>query len=124
MTQRFGVSTLSKKRKLDAAALRRNMNLKGMVVVLALLFYAAIVQGFPMFRGGRCLCLGPRASAVKVAHIEKVAILYPSNSCDHMEVIVTLKAQKGQRCLDPRSKQASSMIKQAQRKSFLKKKTL
>ncbi|XP_042534223.1 C-X-C motif chemokine 11 [Dipodomys spectabilis] len=93
------------------------MKLKGMAIVLAVIFYATVIQGLPMFKGGRCLCLGPGAKAVKVAHIEKATIIYPSNSCYKMEVIITLKAQKGQRCLDPRSKQASFIIKQVQRKN-------
>ncbi|XP_029800582.1 C-X-C motif chemokine 11 [Suricata suricatta] len=95
------------------------MSVKGMVIVLAVIFCATIVQGFPMFKGGRCLCIGPGVKAVKVADIEKATIIYPSNNCDKTEVIITLKAHKGQRCLNPKSKQAN-IIKKIKRMNFLK----
>ncbi|XP_023971117.1 C-X-C motif chemokine 11 isoform X1 [Physeter macrocephalus] len=87
------------------------MNMKGMATVLAVIFCATIVQGFPMFKGGRCLCTGPGVKAVKVADIEKVSIIYPSNNCDKTEIIITLKTHKGQRCLNTNSKQAKVIIK-------------
>ncbi|EHB09524.1 C-X-C motif chemokine 11 [Heterocephalus glaber] len=87
------------------------MNVKGMAIVLAVIFSATIVQGFPMFKRGRCLCIGPGLKAVKVADIEKASIIYPSNSCDKIELIITLKAHKGKRCLNPTSKQAGLIIK-------------
>ncbi|XP_004280260.1 C-X-C motif chemokine 11 [Orcinus orca] len=96
------------------------MNTKGMATVLAVIFCATIVQGFPMFKGGRCLCTHPGVKAVKVADIEKVSIIYPSNNCDKIEVIITLKTHKGQRCLNTNSKQAKVIIKKAKRMNFLK----
>ncbi|XP_023108805.2 C-X-C motif chemokine 11 [Felis catus] len=96
------------------------MSVKGMVIVLAVIFCATIVQGFPMFKGGRCLCIGPGVKAVKVADIEKATIIYPSNNCNKIEVIITLKAHKGQRCLNPKSKQANIIIKKTKRMNFLK----
>ncbi|XP_069314264.1 C-X-C motif chemokine 11 isoform X1 [Eulemur rufifrons] len=91
------------------------MNVKGMAIALAVVFYATIVQGFPMFKRGRCLCIGPGVKAVKVADIEKASIIYPSSNCDKTEVIITLKAQKGHRCLNPKSKQGSLIIKLKER---------
>ncbi|XP_077607469.1 C-X-C motif chemokine 11 [Crocuta crocuta] len=96
------------------------MSMKGMIIVLAVIFCVTIVQGFPMFKGGRCLCIGPGVKAVKVADIEKATIIYPSNNCDKTEVIITLKAHKGQRCLNPKSKQANIIIKKIKRMNFLK----
>ncbi|XP_007124491.1 C-X-C motif chemokine 11 isoform X2 [Physeter macrocephalus] len=96
------------------------MNMKGMATVLAVIFCATIVQGFPMFKGGRCLCTGPGVKAVKVADIEKVSIIYPSNNCDKTEIIITLKTHKGQRCLNTNSKQAKVIIKKVERMNFLK----
>uniref|UniRef100_F6QHU4 C-X-C motif chemokine n=1 Tax=Equus caballus TaxID=9796 RepID=F6QHU4_HORSE len=90
------------------------MCVKGMSTVLAVIFCAMIVQG------GRCLCIGPGVKAVKVADIEKVSIIYPSNNCDKIELIITLKAHKGQRCLNPKSKQANAIIKKAEIRNFLK----
>ncbi|KAM5159491.1 C-X-C motif chemokine 11 isoform 2-T2 [Callospermophilus lateralis] len=96
------------------------MNVKGMAIVLAVIVCAMITEGFPMFKGGRCLCIGPGVKAVKLTDIEKASVIYPSNSCNKIEVIITLKAHKGQRCLNPRSKQASFIIKQVERKNFFK----
>ncbi|XP_010618168.1 C-X-C motif chemokine 11 [Fukomys damarensis] len=96
------------------------MNIKGMAIVLAVIFLATVVQGFPMFKRGRCLCIGPGLKAIKVTYIEKASIMYPSNSCDKIEVIITLKAHKGKRCLDPTSKQAGLIIRQVERKNSLK----
>ncbi|XP_026914359.1 C-X-C motif chemokine 11 [Acinonyx jubatus] len=96
------------------------MSVKGMVIVLAVILCATSVQGFPMFKGGRCLCIGPGVKAVKVADIEKATIIYPSNNCNKIEVIITLKAHKGQRCLNPKSKQANIIIKKIKRMNFLK----
>lgn len=94
------------------------MSVKGVLLVLAVILCATTVQGFPMFKGGRCLCTGPGVKAVKVADVQKATIIYPSGSCDKTEVIITLKAKKGQQCLNPRSKQASLIIKQIERKTL------
>ncbi|XP_022362002.1 C-X-C motif chemokine 11 [Enhydra lutris kenyoni] len=99
---------------------KTNMSVKGMVIALTVIVCATVVEGFPMFKGGRCLCIGPGVKAVKVADIEKATIIYPSNSCDKIEVIINLKAHKGQRCLNLKSKQASIIIKKIQRMNFLK----
>ncbi|XP_064220565.1 C-X-C motif chemokine 11 isoform X2 [Aotus nancymaae] len=91
------------------------MSVKGMAVALAVIFGAMVVQGFPMFNRGRCLCIGSGVKAVKVADIEKASIIYPSNNCDKIEVIITLKENKGQRCLNPKSKQGKLIIKLKER---------
>ncbi|KAM9742613.1 C-X-C motif chemokine 11 isoform 1-T1 [Dama dama] len=105
------------KKNIKAKAAATSMSVKVMATVLAVILCAAIVQGFPMFKGGRCLCIGPGVKAVKVADIEKVSIIYPTNNCDKTEVIITLKTNKGQRCLNPKSKQAKAIIKKIQRKN-------
>ncbi|KAI5278827.1 C-X-C motif chemokine 11 [Manis pentadactyla] len=83
----------------------------GTAMVLAVVLCATVLQGFPMFKRGRCLCISPGVKAVRVADIEKATIIYPSNSCNKIEVIITLKARKGQRCLNPKSKQAKVIIR-------------
>ncbi|XP_051026395.1 C-X-C motif chemokine 11 [Acomys russatus] len=96
------------------------MNTKGIAIALAVVICATTVQGFVMFKRGRCLCIGPGAKAVKRADMETAAILYPSNSCDRTEVIITLKANKGQRCLDPRSRQALLIRQTIEKKNLLR----
>ncbi|XP_007651361.1 C-X-C motif chemokine 11 [Cricetulus griseus] len=94
------------------------MNMKGMAIALAVIICATTIQGFSVFKRGRCLCIGPLAKAVKMADIETVSILHRSYSCDKVEVIVTLKAQKRQRCLDPNSKQGRLIQAIAEKKSL------
>ncbi|XP_066137063.1 C-X-C motif chemokine 11 [Saccopteryx bilineata] len=96
------------------------MSVKGMAIVLAVIVCATIAQGFPMFKGGRCLCIGSGVKGVRMANIEKISVIYPSINCDKTEVIITLKAHKGQRCLNPRSKQGNYIIKNVERMNFLK----
>ncbi|KAL6047999.1 hypothetical protein STEG23_036120 [Scotinomys teguina] len=82
------------------------MNMRGMAIAVAVIVCAATVQGFSMFKRARCLCIESRTKAVRMADVETVSIIYPSNGCDRVEVIITLKAHKRQTCLDPESKQA------------------
>ncbi|XP_036056256.1 C-X-C motif chemokine 11 [Onychomys torridus] len=102
------------------AAAATEVNMKGTAIALAVIICATVVQGFSMFKRGRCLCIDPRAKAVKLAAIETVSIIYPSNSCDKVEVIITLKAHKGQICLDPKSKQARLIRQAIERKTSLR----
>ncbi|XP_075399666.1 C-X-C motif chemokine 11 [Tenrec ecaudatus] len=95
------------------------MSLKGLAVALTILICATIIQGFPMLHRVRCLCTGPGVKAVRVADIAKASLIYPSYDCENLEVIITLKRNKGQQCLNPRSKQASLIIKEVQRRNFL-----
>ncbi|XP_028737756.2 C-X-C motif chemokine 11 [Peromyscus leucopus] len=95
------------------------MNMKGTAIALAVIICATAVQGFSMFKRGRCLCIDHRARAVKLADIETVSVIYPSNSCDKVEVIITLKGHKRQTCLDPKSKQARLIRQAIERKKFL-----
>ncbi|XP_017656221.1 C-X-C motif chemokine 11 [Nannospalax galili] len=96
------------------------MTTKGMAVALAVILCTAVVQGVLMFKGGRCLCRGPGMKAVRRANIEKASVIYPSNSCDRVEVIITLKEHRGQRCLDPSSKQGRLIRQYHEKKNFLK----
>ncbi|KAM5271766.1 LOW QUALITY PROTEIN: C-X-C motif chemokine 11 [Ctenodactylus gundi] len=90
------------------------MNLEGTAIVLAAMFCATIAQSFPMFKG-HCLCTGPGEKTVNVADTEKASLMYLSNRYDKIEVTITLKAHKGQRCLNSKSKQASLIIKLLER---------
>ncbi|XP_021067000.1 C-X-C motif chemokine 11 [Mus pahari] len=96
------------------------MNGKVTAIALVAIIWATAAQGFVMFKGGRCLCIGPGVKAVKMAAIEKASVIYPSNGCNKVEVIVTLKAHKQQWCLDPRSKQARLIMQTIEKKNFLR----
>nr|NP_062367.1 C-X-C motif chemokine 11 precursor [Mus musculus]Q9JHH5.1 RecName: Full=C-X-C motif chemokine 11; AltName: Full=Interferon-inducible T-cell alpha chemoattractant; Short=I-TAC; AltName: Full=Small-inducible cytokine B11; Flags: Precursor [Mus musculus]AAF71824.1 CxC chemokine SCYB11.pep [Mus musculus]AAF77095.1 interferon-inducible T cell alpha chemoattractant proprotein [Mus musculus]AAF79022.1 SCYB11 [Mus musculus]AAF79048.1 CxC chemokine SCYB11 [Mus musculus] len=100
------------------------MNRKVTAIALAAIIWATAAQGFLMFKQGRCLCIGPGMKAVKMAEIEKASVIYPSNGCDKVEVIVTMKAHKRQRCLDPRSKQARLIMQAIEKKNFLRRQNM
>uniref|UniRef100_A0A7M4FV67 C-X-C motif chemokine n=1 Tax=Crocodylus porosus TaxID=8502 RepID=A0A7M4FV67_CROPO len=67
------------------------------------------ILGSMTSRRGRCLCIRPGIPAVHLKRVAKVEIYGPSNSCDQIEVIVTLKG-KGQMCLNNKSPQAWQLI--------------
>ncbi|XP_035878286.1 C-X-C motif chemokine 11 [Phyllostomus discolor] len=90
-----------------------------MAIVLALILCATAIQGSPLFKGGRCLCIGPGVKAVKRQYSDNLCN-FPSNYCNKTEVIITLKARKGQRCLNPQSKQGSIIIKKVEEMKSLK----
>ncbi|XP_041527540.1 C-X-C motif chemokine 11 [Microtus oregoni] len=96
------------------------VDMKGIAIAFAVLICATAVQGFTMFRAGRCLCIDPGVKAVRMADIERVSIIYPTRGCAKVEVIVTLKANKGETCLNPKSKQAHIIQQAIERKSSLK----
>ncbi|XP_052054154.1 C-X-C motif chemokine 11 [Apodemus sylvaticus] len=101
------------------------MDRPGTAIALAVIIWATTVQGFSMFKGGRCLCIGPGVKAIKMAAIEKASVIYPSNGCDKVEVIVTLKPpHKGQRCLDPNSKQGRFIKQTIEKKTFLRRQNM
>ncbi|XP_006270095.1 C-X-C motif chemokine 11 [Alligator mississippiensis] len=90
--------------------------MKPLILLSFLLLLMAVVQGSMTSRRGRCLCIGPGMPAVHPKRVAKVEIYGPSNSCDHIEVIVTLKG-KGQKCLNNKSPQAWQMIQKFMKKS-------
>ncbi|XP_055967133.1 C-X-C motif chemokine 11 [Sorex fumeus] len=92
---------------------------KGMTIVLVVIVCTTIVQGFPMFKGSPCYCR-KTVKAVKVTDIETISIIDPSINCDKIEMIITLKAPRRQRCLNPRSKQAKAIIKSIERMRNIK----
>ncbi|XP_057628885.1 C-X-C motif chemokine 11 [Chionomys nivalis] len=112
------VLTAADRNRQRAAA--AGVDMKGVAVAFAVLICATAVQGFTMFRAGRCLCINTGMKAVRMADIERVSVIYPTRGCAKVEVIVTLKANKGERCLNPKSKQAHIIQQAIERKSSLK----
>nr|XP_006133968.2 C-X-C motif chemokine 11 [Pelodiscus sinensis]WCC60350.1 CXCL11 [Pelodiscus sinensis] len=84
---------------------------------LLLLLAADLLQGMATSSRGRCLCVGPGASAVHPKAIAKVEIFGQTSSCEQVEVIVTLKGNGKRRCLNNKSKQASRMIQKLLKRS-------
>ncbi|KAK6305958.1 hypothetical protein J4Q44_G00228830 [Coregonus suidteri] len=59
------------------------------------------VEGQVGHSKARCLCLNGMVNRVKPLLIEKLEVYASSHSCQHMEIIVTLKNGKGKKCLNP-----------------------
>ncbi|KAL4631331.1 interleukin-8-like [Arapaima gigas] len=57
----------------------------------------------------RCLCRRVRDKFGQPKHIQDIQIYPPSNSCDDLEVVVSLKNGL-QYCLDPRVQKVQDMI--------------
>ncbi|KAJ8286926.1 hypothetical protein GJAV_G00044980 [Gymnothorax javanicus] len=74
------------------------------------------VKGRVISPRGRCLCLDTGVNFIKPKTIEKIEVLYPSASCQNLEIIATLKGNGEIMCLNPESRFAKNFIKDAQKK--------
>ncbi|XP_035245605.1 C-X-C motif chemokine 11-6-like isoform X8 [Anguilla anguilla] len=74
------------------------------------------VKGMETSLRGRCQCMDTGMNFIKPKLIEKVEVLSPSLSCQHLEIIATLKASGEQKCLNPKSRFAKNFIKDEQKK--------
>ncbi|KAL4617476.1 c-X-C motif chemokine 11-like [Arapaima gigas] len=93
------------------------MNTAVAILVASLLLVNT--EGIPLAQTGRCLCIGAGVNFIMVKNIEKVQVYPASNSCDKMEIIVTLKGKAEQKCLNPESKFAKTFIQKYQRSKRL-----
>ncbi|XP_018592271.1 C-X-C motif chemokine 11-like [Scleropages formosus] len=85
---------------------------------VALLLYCLLllnVQGMMIVSRGRCLCIGPGVNFIRPRSIKTIEVYFPSTFCEKMEVIVTLKNKKVQKCLNPDSEFAKNFIRNTQR---------
>ncbi|XP_072480222.1 C-X-C motif chemokine 11 isoform X2 [Notamacropus eugenii] len=92
------------------------MSLKVLAALLAILLYSPDVHGFLMFRKNRCLCRGPMVNAVNLRNVKNVSIIFPSNSCDKNEIVITPIKDGNKMCLNPESKQGKFILKRAVKK--------
>ncbi|KAJ8261325.1 hypothetical protein COCON_G00170480 [Conger conger] len=60
---------------------------------------------------GRCQCMDTGIDFIRPKLIEKIEVLSPSLSCEHLEIIVTLKEGGEQKCLNTHSHFAKNLIK-------------
>ncbi|XP_043915639.1 C-X-C motif chemokine 11-1-like [Protopterus annectens] len=87
-------------------------------VFLALVFAAGIVQGLLTEMTGRCLCKQSGLSFVQRKLIEKMEVYPISQSCDHIEVIVTMKNSGKKICLNHQSKWVQKIINAIDKQRF------
>ncbi|KPP57678.1 c-X-C motif chemokine 11-like, partial [Scleropages formosus] len=72
-------------------------------------------MGMMIVSRGRCLCIGPGVNFIRPRSIKTIEVYFPSTFCEKMEVIVTLKNKKVQKCLNPDSEFAKNFIRNTQR---------
>ncbi|KAG5280730.1 hypothetical protein AALO_G00063360 [Alosa alosa] len=90
------------------------MKSAALLVLLAVLLFVD-VRG-QLDSRGRCKCQGAGAKAIRPNRIERLEVLPPSLACPNLEIIVTLKDNGGQKCLDPNSSFSKNYIKRAIKK--------
>ncbi|KAK2911800.1 hypothetical protein QQF64_027649 [Cirrhinus molitorella] len=92
-----------------------------MKTVAALLVFISLAivatEGKPGIGFQRCLCRGAGLKMVNPKLIQKVEIHPISPSCGYVEVVVTLKNGKGQRCLNPESMFTKHIIDRIEKKT-------
>ncbi|XP_030048362.1 C-X-C motif chemokine 11-1 [Microcaecilia unicolor] len=79
------------------------MDLRCTVPLCLLLLFTIEIQGSPVAGRGRCLCKETGSNFVRRIYIEKLEVYPQSASCEHREVIVTIKQSGEKRCLNPNS---------------------
>ncbi|KAG9354290.1 hypothetical protein JZ751_012414 [Albula glossodonta] len=84
-----------------------------LILLIALL--SVDVKGMVVNPKGRCQCKDDGVKFIPPKRIEKIEVYPPSSSCQHMEIIVILKESGGQKCLNPESRFAKNLIKNAQK---------
>ncbi|XP_076126204.1 C-X-C motif chemokine 11-1-like [Alosa pseudoharengus] len=60
---------------------------------------------------GRCQCLNGLVDFIPRHNIAKLEIHPVSSSCTNLEIVVTLKANKGKKCLNPKAEYTEKVIK-------------
>ncbi|XP_065261913.1 C-X-C motif chemokine 10-like [Emys orbicularis] len=80
------------------------------VVLCSLLLIAAEIQGQLTYGKGRCSCIDKGSDFIQPKALGKIEVIPKSSSCDHAEIIVTMKPKGEQRCLNPNSKWVQKMM--------------
>ncbi|XP_065261910.1 C-X-C motif chemokine 10-like [Emys orbicularis] len=80
------------------------------VVLCSLLLIAAEIQGQLTSGQGRCSCTEKGSDFIQPKALGKIEVIPKSSSCDHVEIIATMKSTGEQRCLNPNSKRVEKMM--------------
>ncbi|KAG6931987.1 chemokine (C-X-C motif) ligand 10 [Chelydra serpentina] len=80
------------------------------VVLCSVLLIAAEIQGQLAYGQGRCSCTGKGSDFIQRKALGKIEVIPKSSSCDHVEIIATMKPTGEQRCLNPNSKWVQKMM--------------
>ncbi|KAL4617477.1 C-X-C motif chemokine 11-1-like [Arapaima gigas] len=63
----------------------------------------------------RCLCVDGGVNFIPRKTIQKIDIHFPGPACKYTEIIVTLKGEGEQKCLNSETSFAKNLIKKAQK---------
>ncbi|KAG5280732.1 hypothetical protein AALO_G00063390 [Alosa alosa] len=89
------------------------MKSAALLALLAILLFGDVRGQLSL---GRCKCQDAGVRAVRPNRIERLEVLPPSPSCPNLEIIVTLKDNGGQKCLNPNSSFSKNYVKRAIKK--------
>nr|QLH01983.1 C-X-C motif chemokine 10-1 [Quasipaa spinosa] len=76
------------------------MDNKCTILISLILLSAALIQGFSISRGNRCLCT-KLSNRLNVRALEKLEIFPSSPGCEKIEYIATLKNSPTPKCVSP-----------------------
>ncbi|CAM4558051.1 C-X-C motif chemokine 10 [Caretta caretta] len=80
------------------------------VVLCSVLLLAAEIQGQLTYGHGHCTCKEKGSDFIQRKALGKIEVIPKSSSCDHVEIIATMKPTGEQRCLNPNSKWVQKII--------------
>ncbi|XP_037752638.1 C-X-C motif chemokine 10 [Chelonia mydas] len=80
------------------------------VVLCSVLLLAAEIQGKLTYGHGRCSCTEKGSDFVHRKALGKIEVFPKSYSCDHVEIIATMKPTGEKRCLNPNSRWVQRMM--------------
>ncbi|XP_025959338.1 C-X-C motif chemokine 11-like [Dromaius novaehollandiae] len=84
-------------------------------VVLCFMLVAKFQASLAPYRG-HCLCIDKGYNVIPTRNVEKIEVFAESSSCEHVEIIATLKFPKERRCLNPEAKHVKMMMKHLMKK--------
>ncbi|XP_016063000.1 PREDICTED: C-X-C motif chemokine 10 [Miniopterus natalensis] len=87
------------------------MNQSAVLIFCLILLTLSGAQGIPLSRTSRCMCIKISDQPVNLKSLEKLEMFPASQSCPHVEIIATMKKNRGKRCLNPESKAIKNMLK-------------
>ncbi|XP_025945945.1 C-X-C motif chemokine 10-like [Apteryx rowi] len=79
-------------------------------VVLCFVLVSKIQASLAPYRG-HCLCIDKGYNVVPTRMLKKIEVFPESSSCEHLEIIATLKPSRERRCLNPEAKHVKMMMK-------------
>ncbi|XP_051026439.1 C-X-C motif chemokine 10 [Acomys russatus] len=87
------------------------MNPSAVLIFGLILLSLSGMQGVPLSRTVRCMCIKIDEQPVKPRALGKLEIIPASQSCPHVEIIATMKKTGEKKCLNPESEVIKSLLK-------------